>query len=32
MGKFTVFYAADAALLADFERLVKELAEFRRMG
>ncbi len=31
MGKFAVFYASDAALLADFERLVKELAEFRRM-
>lgn len=31
MGKFAVFYAADPALLADFERLVRELAEFRKM-
>ena len=31
MGKFAVFYASDALLLADFERLVRELAEFRRM-
>ena len=30
LGKFAVFYAADAALLADFERLVRELSEFRR--
>ncbi len=30
LGKFAVFYAADAALLADFERLVRELEAFRR--
>lgn len=31
MGKFTVFYTCDPLLLADFERLVRELAAFRRM-
>ncbi len=31
MGKFAVFYAADALMLSDFERLVKELAAFRKM-
>ncbi|MGH6627153.1 MAG: hypothetical protein ACRECD_11560, partial [Burkholderiaceae bacterium] len=29
LGKFAVFYAADPALIAEFERLVKELKEFR---
>ena len=29
MGKFAVFYCADARLLAEFERLVAELKEFR---
>lgn len=29
LGKFAVFYAADAAMLADFERLVIELRTFR---
>jgi hypothetical protein len=32
MGKFAVFYAADPVLLADFERLVREVADFRRMS
>jgi hypothetical protein len=31
LGKFAVFYASDPVLLADFERLVRELAEFRKM-
>ncbi len=31
LGKFAVFYAADPVLLADFERLVREVAEFRRL-
>lgn len=31
-GKFAVFYAADAALLAEFERLAKELRDFRMAG
>lgn len=31
LGKFAVFYAADPVLLADFERLVRELAQFRQM-
>lgn len=31
MGKFAVFYAADPLVLADFERLVRELAAFREM-
>ena len=31
MGKFSVFYACDENMINDFERLVKELAEFRRM-
>ena len=31
MGKFAVFYAADATMIADFERLVRELAAFRSM-
>lgn len=30
-GKFSVFYAADPELLAEFERLVRELAQFRRL-
>lgn len=30
MGKFAVFYVADAALLAECERLVKELKAFRQ--
>jgi hypothetical protein len=30
-GKFAVFYAADPAMIKDFERLVKELTDFRRM-
>ena len=29
LGKFAVFYAADAAMLAEFERLIVELKEFR---
>lgn len=29
LGKFAVFYAADAAMLAEFERLVAELRAFR---
>ncbi|RZL06778.1 MAG: hypothetical protein EOP40_17050 [Rubrivivax sp.] len=29
MGKFAVFYAADAAMLAEFDRLVRELKAFR---
>ncbi len=29
MGKFAVFYAADPKLIAEFERLVAELKEFR---
>ena len=32
MGKFTVIYAADPRLLADFERLCTELTRFRRSG
>ena len=31
MGKFAVFYAADAVMLENFQRLTNELAEFRRM-
>lgn len=31
MGKFAVFYATDPVLLADFERLVRELAAFREL-
>lgn len=31
LGKFAVFYTADPVLLADFERLVREVADFRRM-
>lgn len=31
MGKFNVFYGATPALVQDFERLVRELREFRRM-
>ncbi len=31
MGKFAVFYAADPALIAEFERLVVELKTFREM-
>ncbi len=30
MGKFSVFYAADPAMLEEFERLVKELKDFRQ--
>lgn len=30
-GKFTVFYAADPTMVADFERLVQELKAFRQM-
>jgi hypothetical protein len=30
-GKFAVFYAADPLLIGDFQRLVVELTEFRRM-
>jgi len=29
MGKFAVFYASDAAMIAEFERLVAELKAFR---
>jgi hypothetical protein len=29
LGKFQVFYAAEPAMVAEFERLVKELAAFR---
>lgn len=31
MGKFTVFYAASPAMVAEFERLVLELKAFRSM-
>ncbi len=31
MGKFAVFYATDPVLLADFERLIRELAAFREL-
>jgi hypothetical protein len=31
MGKFAVFYAADAHMIGEFERLVRELKEFRRL-
>ena len=31
MGKFAVFYTADPILLADFERLARELSEFRQL-
>jgi len=31
MGKFAVFYAASPAMVAEFERLVAELKEFRSM-
>lgn len=30
LGKFAVFYAADPAMIAEFERLVAELKAFRR--
>jgi len=30
-GKFAVFYASDPALLAEFERLVEELRDFRTL-
>jgi hypothetical protein len=30
-GKFAVFYAADRAMVAEFERLARELAAFRAM-
>ena len=32
LGKFAVFYTADKELLAEFERLVKELQQFRGFG
>lgn len=32
MGKFSVFYAADPVLIAEFERLVREVAAFRKMS
>jgi hypothetical protein len=31
LGKFAVFYAAEPEMVAEFERLVKELAAFRAM-
>jgi hypothetical protein len=31
-GKFAVFYAADSTMLSDFERLVRELRDFRTLG
>jgi len=31
LGKFAVFYASDPVLLADFERLIRELTEFRKL-
>jgi hypothetical protein len=31
MGKFAVFYAADAVMLDNFQRLTTELSQFRRM-
>jgi hypothetical protein len=31
MGKFTVFYGATPALVAEFERIVKELKAFRQL-
>ena len=31
LGKFAVFYTADPVLLADFERLVRELQAFRQL-
>lgn len=31
MGKFTVFYGATPQLVAEFERLVKELRDFRKL-
>ena len=31
LGKFAVFYAAEPEMVAEFERLVKELAAFRSM-
>jgi hypothetical protein len=31
LGKFAVFYAADAEMLENFQRLTHELSEFRRM-
>jgi hypothetical protein len=30
-GKFAVFYTADARMIAEFERLVGELADFRKL-
>jgi hypothetical protein len=30
-GKFSVFYAAEPPMVAEFERLVRELAEFRSL-
>jgi hypothetical protein len=32
MGKFAVFYAADAHMICEFERLRDELSAFRRKG
>lgn len=31
LGKFAVFYAADPAMVAEFERLARELAAFRTL-
>jgi len=31
MGKFTVFYGATPALVAEFERMVLELRRFRKL-
>ncbi len=31
MGKFTVFYGATPELIAEFERIVRELREFRQL-
>ena len=30
MGKFAVFYAADPAMVREFERLIRELKAFRK--
>lgn len=31
VGKFSVFYAADPRMISEFERLVREVAQFRRL-
>lgn len=31
-GKFAVFYSADPAMIAEFERLLRELATFRKLS